>query len=77
MAFVVADLSDGVLIADRCGEGVAGFEDEAGGPGVGLAEDPGRSSATEPTDEVVGPTPVFCTSCPGRKAASAFFTEGS
>lgn len=33
------DLSEGVLIADRWGEGVAGLEDEAGGAGVEPADE--------------------------------------
>lgn len=38
-AFGGTDLSEGVLIADRWGEGVAGLEDEAGGAGVEPADD--------------------------------------
>lgn len=44
--FCVADLSDGVLIADRWGDGVAGLEDEAGGAGVELVDDNGGPGAT-------------------------------
>lgn len=75
--FGAADLSDGVLIADKWGDGVAGLEDEAGGPGVGLADDT-RGPGTTGLAAGVGALPAaICTSCPGRKVPSAVFTDGS
>lgn len=72
--FCTADLSDEVLIAERCGDVVA---DEGGGPEVRLVDDRGSSSAAELVLEENVPGTAGGTSCPGSRTGSPGLTEAS